>query len=139
MADLSINAAAVSASNQATIRREYPFGAAIGAGQVVYLDANNRWQLMDANASVAGNNITDTRGIALCNGANGQPASVCVEDPDFTPGATVANGVSYYASPNAGAIAAAGDITTGNYATFLMVGKSTSKVNLRPVAAGVAV
>src|SRR5688572_18686190 len=103
MADLSINAAAVAASNLATIRREYNFGATITAGEVVYLDANNRWVKFDSDAgSGAGANVTDLRGIALNNGANTQPAAVCTADPNFNPGATLANGVSYYGSRNAG-------------------------------------
>lgn len=137
MADLSINAAAVAASNQAVIRREYPFGAAIGAGQVVYLDTSNRWQLFDSDA-VSGANVTDTRGIALNNGANGQPAAVAVSDPNFAPGATVANGVAYYGSVTAGGLAP--DVpNTGRYTVFMGVGRSTSRINLNPTAAGVVV
>jgi hypothetical protein len=139
MADISITAASVAASNQATIRREYPFGATVTAGQLVYLDSNNRWQLMDSNAASTGNGVTDTRGIALHGGANTQPAAVVTADPDFTPGGTLTNAAAYYASPNAGALAPAADITTGNYAVFMGVAKSTTKLNLNPTAAGIAV
>lgn len=139
MADLTINAAAVAASNQATIRREYPFGASIGAGQLVYLDTNNRWQLFDSDAgSGVGANVTDLRGISLNNGANGQPAAVATYDPNFAPGTTLANGVSYYGSRNAGAITA--DVpASGNYPVFIGTARSTSRINLNPTAAGVSV
>jgi hypothetical protein len=140
MADLSITATSVSASNQATVRREYQFGATITAGQVVYLNTSNRWALFDSNVgSGVGANVTDLRGIALNNGSNTQPAAVCTADPDFTPGATLSNGVSYYGSPNAGAIAPIADLGAGNYPVFLGVAKSTTKLNLNPTAAGIAV
>lgn len=139
MADIAITAASVNASNQATVRKEYPFGATVTAGQLLYLDANNRWVQMDSNAAATGNGLTDLRGVALHNGANNQPAAVCVEDPDFTPGGTLVNGLSYYASPNAGALANAADITAGNYSVFAGVAKSTTKLNLKFVASGVSV
>lgn len=137
MADLTINAAAVAASNQATIRREYPFGAAIGAGQLVYLDSNLRWQLFDSD-STNGANVSDVRGIALNNGANTQPAAVCIADPNFAPGATLTNGVTYYGSITAGAVA--NDVpNAGRFPVFVGVARSTSRLNLNPTAAGVAV
>jgi hypothetical protein len=137
MADLTINAAAVAASNQATIRREYPFGATITAGQLVYLDSNLRWQPFDSDAST-GANVTDVRGIALNNGANTQPASVAIADPNFAPGATLTNGVTYYGSVTAGAIAT--DVpNSGRFPVFVGVARSTTRLNLNPTAAGVAV
>lgn len=138
MADLTQNALNVSASNQAVIRREYPAGAVITGGQVVYLDANNRWQLADANAPL-GMNVGDTVGIALHNTGNTQPLSVCTSDPNFGIGATVTNGVIYCASPNAGGIAPSSDMTTGNYPLVLGPARSTSRINLNPTPAGVSV
>jgi len=139
MADLSQNSAAVSASNLATIRREFPAGAAIAAGNVVYLDANNRWALFDSNVGAgAGGNVADTRGIALHNSQNGQPLAVCERDPNFAIAATSANGATIYGSPNAGAVTA--DVpTSGNYPVVLGVMISTTRINLNPTAAGVAV
>jgi hypothetical protein len=139
MADLSINSAAVAVSNQAIIRREYPFGADVGAGHVVYLNPSNRWVLFDSDAgSGAGANITDLRGIALNNGANGQPASVCTSDPNFGVGATVANGTAYFGSNTAGGITATAP-ASGNYTVFLGVARSATRLNLNPTASGVAV
>lgn len=139
MADLSINAANVLASANAVIEKSYNFGATVTAGQLVYLDSNNRWVLNDANAAATGNGVTDTRGVALCNGSNGQPAAVCKEDIYFKPGATLTNGAAYYGSPNAGALAAAADITTGNYPVFVGLARDTTYLHLKPIAAGVAV
>lgn len=138
MADLSITVANVSPSSQAIVLRQYPFGAAVTQGQVVYLDANNRWQLVDADASATGNGVADKRGIALNAGTNTQPAEVVIKDPSFTLGAAVANGVSYYASPNAGGIEVIANVGSSNYPTFLGAAISTTKINLNPTAAGIA-
>lgn len=143
MADLSITAANVVASNQAIVEKRFNFGATITQGQVVYLDTNNLWQLVDANAAATGNEVNTPRGVALSSGANGQPGVVVTRDVDFTPGATLTNGAAYFASPNAGAIAPSADIVgtniTGNYPTFLGLAKSATKLNLNPTAAGVTV
>lgn len=139
MADLSITAASVIASANATVYKQYNFGATVTTGQVVYLDSSNTWQLKDANASSTGNLVNSVTGVSLVGGANGQPAAVVVKDSDFTPGGTLSNGASYYASPNAGAVAPAADVTTGNYPTFLFVAKSTTKAHLNPTGAGIAV
>lgn len=138
MADQTIVAANVAASNTAEIRREYPAGATMTQGQLVYLDATNRWQLADSDAAATGNLITDLRGITLGAGANGQPMSVVTKDNDFTPGHAVTNGVPYFGSPNAGNISNTAP-ASGNYAVFLGVGKSTTKINLNPTASGVVV
>jgi hypothetical protein len=139
MADLSINTQNVSASNLAEIRKEYPFGATVLAGQVVYKNASNRWVLFDSDAgSGAGANVDDLRGIALHNGTNGQPAAVAVSDPNFCPGATLANGVAYYGSQNAGNVTA--DVpAASNYPVFLGLARSTTRMNLNPTASQIAV
>lgn len=139
MADISITAANVAASAQGTPRREYPFAQTTTAGQFVYLDANNKWALFDANVGAgAGAGITTLRGIALNGGAVNQPASVVTADPDFTPGGTLAPGVTYYGSVTAGGIAP--DVPgAGSYTVVLGIGISATKMNLQPFSAGVAV
>jgi hypothetical protein len=139
MADISITAASVLASANAAPLKQYNFGATVTAGQVVYLDADNKWQLTDSNASAAGNNATSIVGIALVGGANNQPGVVVTRDINFTPGGTLTNGIAYYVSPNAGAIAPVGDIGSGNYATVLGVARSTTILNLNPTPSGIAV
>jgi hypothetical protein len=139
MADLSINAAAVSPGSGYTPERGYPAGATITAGQLVYKDANNRWSLVDTDAgSGVGCNAADVRGIALHNSANTQPLVVATADANFGIGATVANGVGYWASNVAGGITATAP-AAGNYSVFVGIGISTSRITLRPLAAGVAV
>lgn len=139
MADLTQNAQNVAASNQATIRREYPFAASIVAGNLVFLNPSNRWALFDSDAGAgAGANSNDIHGIALNNGSNGQPAAVCTRDPNFNLGATLANGVSYYGSRNGGAVTA--DVpAASNYPVHLGVARSPTSFFLNPTAAGVAV
>lgn len=138
MADISITAANVAASSTATIRKEYNFGATVTAGQVVYLDTSNKWQLADSNAAVTGNEQNAVRGIALCGGANNQPAAVVIEDSDFTPGGTLTNGTAVYGSVNAGALSH--DVpTTGSYPVYLGQAKSASKLVLKTNASGVVI
>ena len=139
MADLTITAASVLASANAIIERRYNFGATVTQGQAVYLDANTEWQLLDADAAATGNGVSNVRGIALVSGADGQPAIVALKDDDFTPGATLTVGASYYASGTAGGIAPAADLASGDYVVFLGVAKSTTKLNLNPTAAGAQV
>ncbi len=139
MADLTINALAVSASNTATIRTDIPAGAVIAGGQLVYKDSNNRWQLADSDAgSGLGYNVADVAGIALHNTGNTQPLAVCTRDANFGIGATVANGVAYFGSNVAGGITATAP-ASGNYPRFLGFGISTSRINFNPIATGVAV
>lgn len=140
MADLSVTAANVLASAAATIVNNFNFGATVTAGQVVYLDSTtSTWKLLDRDAATTGNEITTLKGIALNGGASGQPANVCVKDTDFTPGATLTNGITIYSSDTAGGITSADIPTTGDYPTVLGVAKSTTKMNLNPTSSGAVI
>lgn len=139
MADIAVTAASVLASPNATPIKNYNFGATVTQGQVVYLDANNKWQLGDSDASSAGNNANSVVGIALVGGANNQPAVVVTRDIFFTPGATLTNGLAYYVSRNAGAFCLVADVGAGNYSTPIGVARSTTVLNLNPTPAGVVV
>ncbi len=138
MADQTVVAANVAKSNTADYNSFYPAGATITQGQLVYLDANNRWQLADSDAAATGNAKTDTRGITLAAGSNGQLITVVTRDTALNPGFTVTNGVAYWSSPNAGNVSNVAP-TTGNYAVFLGVGASTTTINFNPTASGVVV
>lgn len=139
MADISITAANVLASAAAVIRREYNIGyAAATAGQHVYLDTSNLWQKVDSNAAVTGNELTALCGILLNGGGIGQPAVVCTNDTAFTPGGTLTNGSTVYSSTTAGGITH--DVpASGAYPRVLGVAKSTTVMNLQPVASGVVI
>ena len=134
MADISVTAGSVLASASADIERRFNFGATVTAGQCVFLDDNNLWQLYDANLGT-GYEATRRRGIALVGGANGQPGVVGMKDSDFTPGGTLTNGTAVFASNTAGGIAH--DVpSSGAFPVVLGIAKSTSKMNLNPTASG---
>jgi hypothetical protein len=139
MADISITAASVLASSSAVIDRLHNFGATVTTGQSVYLDPTAlTWKLIDSNAAATGNELTTVKGVALHGGANGQPAAVVLEDPDFTPGGTLTNGSAVFTSTTAGGITH--DVpSSGAYPTFLGLAKSTTKLNLRPCSSGAVI
>jgi hypothetical protein len=138
MAAISITAASVLASSSAVVSKEYTFGATVTAGQAVYLNSSNQWVLADSDAAATGNGINDKQGLALHGGASGQPAAVVLEDPDFTPGGTLTNGLAVYLFTTAGAIAH--DVpTTPAYPVCFGVAKSATKMNLRRVASGAVI
>lgn len=138
MAAISITAASVVASAAATIRREYAFAATVTAGQLVYLNSSNQWALCDTDGGL-GTGINDLRGIAINGGAINQPAAVCTDDPDFTFGGTLSNGLAIYGFTTAGAITFADIPTTAAYPIYVGIAKSTTKGILRPMASGVII
>lgn len=140
MAAIAITAASVVASAAATLRKEFSFAATVTAGQVVYLNSSNQWALADSDGNL-GTGINDLRGFALDGGAVNQPATVCVADPDFTPGGTLSNGLAVYLFTTAGAISFADIPTTGAYPVLMGIAKSTTKMNFPfgGVASGVII
>lgn len=128
MADLSVTAANVLCGVNAK-KRWGVAGATVTAGQTAYEDTSdsNKFKLGDANASATTAKIA---GIFLNSAANGQPVQIVYEDDDFTPGATMTVNTFYVASGTAGGIAPVADITTGWYASLVMLAKSTTKAKL---------
>jgi len=138
MAAISITAASVIASAAATHRKEYTFAATVTAGQLVYLNGSSQWALVDTDGGL-GTGINDLRGIAANGGAINQPADVITDDPDFTFGGTLSNGLAIYGFTTAGAISFA-DIPAANaYPVLVGLAKSTTKGILRPMASGVII
>ena len=124
-ADVSITAANVVPGANAQYRYGVA-GAAITAGQLVYLDATtNTWKLSDANVSAT---VSDVDGIAVVSTANGGPVTVVTRDEDLTLGGTTAKGTIYIASATPGGVAPAADLTTGWFGVVIAIGKSTTKV-----------
>jgi hypothetical protein len=136
MADLSITAASVVAGQGAVIENGIA-GAAITAGQWVYLDSTTtgRYQLADNNSATAAARVA--RGVALNGAANGQPLAIAKGGP-VTIGATLTPGVAYYLSATAGGICPVADLTTGSYPCLLGMAVSASVLNTDIQAAGVA-
>lgn len=129
MSDLVITPANVKASDKAH-KITGVYGATITQGMVVYSDTSDSSKLKasDANASAA---TSKAVGIALTAGANGQPAIICYEDPEFTPGATLTVGTSYYLSSNPGMLCPNSDLGSGMYPVFVLVAYSTTQGYLK--------
>lgn len=133
MADVVITPANVIAQDGALIEHG-TFGAAVTAGQVVYLNTTTRkWELADADALASANGV----GIALNGGAADQKGSIVVEGP-VALGAVLTLGTAYGVSATAGGLAPLADLLAGDYVTFLGVPTSTSVLYLRRIVTGVA-
>ncbi len=128
MTDLVITATSVVAGVGAVVEHGTA-GAAITAGQVVYLDeaTTGKYQLCDTDSATAA--ARKPRGIALNDAAAGQPLSIVKSGP-VTIGATVAAGVAYYLSGTPGGICPVADVAPGDYPAIIGMGVSTSVLNV---------
>lgn len=135
MADLTITAASVLAASGARKALEVA-GAAITAGQAVYLDStDNTVKLADSNSATAAARVPF--GIALNGAAAGQPVEVQTSGP-VTLGATLTPGSTYYLSATPGGICPAADLVTGMYPTILGIATSASVLDVAIEQSGVA-
>lgn len=133
MAALSITAANVAWISGGK-NNSYNAGAAITAGQAIYLDsATNTWKLADGDASAA---AADCQGIALNTGVSGQPMTVQT-DGTLTIGGTMTLGEVYFVSTTAGAIIPAGDLANPNRTTIIGVATSTTVLTMTRFTSGV--
>lgn len=136
MANLTITAASVVPGTGASIDRTKNAGAAITAGQTVYLDATtSTYKLTDADGAAA---LRPCNGVAVSNAAAGQPVAVQTGGP-ITIGATVAVGTMYAASATAGGVCPIADLTTGAYPTALGFAISATQIQLNLNYSGVAI
>lgn len=137
MADITITAASVVKGADARTLTLVA-GAAITAGQVVYKDAadNDKVKLADADSATAA--IRVPFGVALNGAAAGQPVTVQT-DGLITIGGTVAPGVVYLLSDNAGGIMPAADQEAGDYTSIIGVGASATEITLHLFSSGHAV
>lgn len=137
MADVSITASLVRAGTGNLGINTVTAGAAITAGQVIYLDTANLAQLADADGASATQTVS---GIALnSTGAAGQPVSyVTTGSPAVVPGftGTVGDVVLLSTTPG-GMTVTSGDITTGDRRVVLGVMVTTTTMNFTPVVGGV--
>lgn len=139
MADLSITAASVAAGAGAGIDKSSNAGATITAGQLVYLDSSNLWQLSDANSAATAKRID---GISLHASLSGQPLAVLRSGP-ITIGATVGVGTVYILSGTPGGIAlgcpGTTDLVSGMTTCILGVGTSATVITVNINNSGVAI
>jgi hypothetical protein len=134
VADLTITATSVVKGSGASTRNGTA-GAAVTAGQVVYLDTTtDTYKLADCDSATAA--ARSPSGIALNGAASGQPLTV-LDGGAITIGATVEASVPYFLSPVAGGICPLADVASGDYAVFLGFGISTTQISVNIVEAGV--
>lgn len=139
MADLVITAANVVAGSGAQTKTGVA-GAAIAAGDIVYLDSTTtgKWQLADSDAAAAeARGQTSNIGVALNSAALNQPVIVQVSGP-VTLGAVLTAGQALYLSDTPGKLCPVADITGGDYFTLMGLAASTSVLNIDVQYSGVA-
>lgn len=135
MADISVTAANVAKSALA-VTRTGRAGATITAGQPVYEDSTDSFDLKPAQADTAVK--AKCVGIALHGASDGQPLTYVVSG-DLTAGATLVVGQVYVVSDAAaGGIAPIADLGTGDFPTILGIAKSTSVLAVNIQVGGVA-
>ncbi|MCI0361641.1 MAG: hypothetical protein L0211_24420 [Planctomycetaceae bacterium] len=112
-------------------------GAAVTAGQTLYLDAADagKAKLADANASAA---TAAVRGIALNGGAIGQPVKLAIGGT-LNPGFAVGVGSVYVLSATPGGIAPVADLAVGWFTHVLGIGVTASQLKLVMQGGGVAI
>lgn len=134
MADLTITAGNVVPSSTASTLHGTA-GAAITAGQAVYLDTTtNTYKLCDADVAAS----AVCAGIALNGASSGQPITI-LTDGQITIGATVTRGTAYYVSLTAGGICPVADISTGDYVSLIGIADSTTTILVKRINTGVVI
>jgi hypothetical protein len=115
-------------------------GEAITQGQPVYRSsAESKYYLADADTET----MAEALGIAVTPAsADGDRFVVARNrsgaDADIELGATLSQGETYVVSSNVGKIAPVGDLTTGDYVTYLGTASSASVLKMRINATGVS-
>jgi hypothetical protein len=139
MTDIVITASAVVAGNGAQTKTGTA-GAAIAAGDIVYLDTatTGKWQLADSDAASAeARGQTSNIGVALNSAALNQPIVVQTSGP-VTLGAVLTAGQALYLSDTPGKLCPVADISGGDYFTLMGLAASNSVMNVDPQYSGVA-
>ncbi len=128
MADITVTAASVRRGSGYTETTGLS-GEAITAGQLVALDeSDGYYYLSDCDhATTARRKIT---GVCLNNAAGAQQAITVQTAGIFTVGGTVAVGVIYIMSGNAGGIAPVTDVAASDTVSILGVGVTTGTIKL---------
>jgi hypothetical protein len=132
MTDISITAGNVVKGSNAVVENGHA-GAAITAGQFVYLDtADMLYKLADSNGAAA---LRTPRGVALNSAGANQPLAI-QRSGDVTIGGTLTAGVTYYLSDTPGGICPLADVGSGEYACLLGIAKSASVLAISINASG---
>ena len=137
MADVTISGSPKAPATGAAGVRYAEAGAAITAGQAIYLDSTdgNTAKPADANLSSA---AAAAVGVSLTGAADGEQVAYVVSG-DFELGGTLVKGTTYILSATAGGIAPDSDAVSGWYKTILGVASSTTNLTLSVNATGITV
>jgi hypothetical protein len=136
MADITITSSSV-LKTSTTVVNHGTAGAAITAGEPVYIDASDSKKIKPAIATAEAS--AAAVGVALNDAADDQPVSYAIAgNVTYNAGMTV--GAVYCVSGNAaGAIAPVADLGSGDYVTVLGIASTTSNLILTPSVSGVAI
>jgi len=135
MADLSQTAANVALSSGT--KKGGTYGDTITAGMPLYQDASDSDHLKPADAEDTAAKAVCI-GIALNNGADGQPGSYAPSGSVVNLGVTLTVGTIYVLSA-AGKIAPSTDLASGDYVTVLGVATTAALLQLTIINSGVEV
>ncbi len=135
MADLSITAANVTPRGGAPLLRGVA-GAAIAAGEAVYLDpADGKYKLADCDSATVA--ARTPAGIAINGAAIGQPVTI-QNGGELNVGTVLTPGAAYYLSPNPGKLCPVGDVLTGDFPVIMGIARSNSILRIGILEALVA-
>lgn len=102
-------------------------GGTLTAGAAIYEDETDSKKLKLADADALASSVV--KGIALNGASAGQPVSYLTEGL-ITIGGTVTIGVPYFLHTTAGGIGLLGDLTAGDYVTYLGTGISATQIDV---------
>jgi hypothetical protein len=133
----AVTPANVRFSSAAVINQIYNAGVAITAGQSIYLDATNLWQLA---STATGLGVAVPTAVAAANAAAGQRVVAVLQDPAYTHGLTgVAAGDTIWGSPTSGGFTnTAADNVATNFVTIAGIAISATQMKFQPLTSGVA-
>lgn len=130
MAALSVTAANV-AMGPLGLAKRYLAKGTITRGMPVYYSTSLGGVVAAGSTGLGGAAVL---GIALEDVGTGQYCLVCVEDPSFTPGATIVAGDTIWVHTTAGSITkTAADVASGDTNVVLGIGLTTTTMYLRPL------
>jgi glucose dehydrogenase len=124
----------VQPSTTASIGKPVTYGATIGFGKVVYLDAaDNKYKLAANNSTAA---IATAIGIAVTPGVDTGGGVIQTTGSAVFTGTTFVVGMTYYLGTAGGCIPEA-DLATGNYVTRIGTASSSTIIKLSIEATGI--
>lgn len=134
MTDVAITVASVVWTGKKDTGRA---GGTVTRAMPLYKDTTDNDDLKAADADVAATAVF--AGFALNDAADGQPVEYGYGDGTLTVGGTgVTVGQAYVVSTTTGGIAPYSDLGSGDFVTYLGVGKTSSSIECQPHTSGVA-